>query len=186
MLQWPISAATFNTTQWGLGLWFKPVNLTSSGLIMLGGMNTTVTGSTSGHVIQFYQDAGMLKCGLYYSNTISRGLATPNVFTAGVWAFLTLEYYAPEASEALRSVLTVNGVVQTITFSGSGGSGALQNVGGNLIIGAQGTGGPSTPLPAGSAIGPNIYAFTSKMSAATEGLLTATARAALMGFEAPT
>jgi hypothetical protein len=35
-------------------------------------------------------------------------------------------------------------------------------------------------------IGPNVYIFGSKMTGATQGLLTTAARTALLNFEAPT
>ncbi len=70
------------------------------------------------------------------------------------------------------------------TISGAATLGTLFAATGNIMIGNGQDGAASSPL--NGLIGPNIYAFGSKMAGATTGLLTTAARTALMNFEAPT
>jgi hypothetical protein len=184
-LLWPLNAANNNANQTGFAFWFKAGSLlgaTAIGIILNG------ANSASAHKLQF-QVGGGFGCSLYFTNANGRVGTIATGGLAGLWLFLTCEYDAAAATEAQRHVITVNGAVQNLTFSsnGAGGSGTLQAVTGNAILGAQGVAGTSElPLPAGSSIGPNIYAFNAKMAGASQGLLTPQARFDLMNYERPT
>lgn len=188
MLGWPLIAANNSNTQNGFALWYKPASVAAAIQVIIGISGDT--GSATNYKRQVCQLLNNFAVKVFFT-AIANGrqaIAVATVVVPGTWYFITAEYDAAAATEALRNVLTINGVVQTLTFSdqGTGGAGPnLISVTGNALIGAQSTT-PANPIQGGGAIGPNIFSFNAKMAGATEGLLTPAARAALMTFEAPT
>lgn len=99
------------------------------------------------------------------------------------WQFLTYEFNGDGATDADKCVITVDGVVQTLTFSGAAMPSALVSVTGTIMYLAQQSGGTN---PFVGQAGPNWYFFNAKMAGVTQGLLTAPARSSLSTFERPT
>jgi len=183
VLRWPITAQSAATNYAGWGFWFKPnaiadqylirtgpgtngANGRALALIMIGNGCQPVASSTGG-------------------NSGVRTYVAPAAYTTA-WQFATVEYDKDGASDAARLVTTVN-CVQFLTGTVSGTqdiSAGLFAATGNTLIGNANDGLASLPL--NGLIGPNLYAFASKMAGAEFGLLTTAARTALMNFEKPT
>lgn len=99
------------------------------------------------------------------------------------WQFETYEFNGGGATDADRLVITKDGVVQTVVFTGSAFPATLPSITGTLTWLAQQLSGSNPFVGSG---GPNFGYFGSVMSGVTSGLLTPAARTALMNFEAPT
>lgn len=112
--------------------------------------------------------------------------STSNINNASVidtWQFITYEFNGDGATDADKCVVTIDGVVQSLTFGGAAMPSAMVSVTGTIMYLAQ-TSAASNPF--GGQAGPNWYFFGSKMTGVTQGLLTPTARSALSSFERPT
>jgi hypothetical protein len=185
MLQWPLTTANNNDSALGFAFWYKPGLVTD--FQMPFGI-TAEAGSTAAYKFMFPQPTNALALKCFFSGFANgRNGQSSLVLNAGQWYFVTGEYFNT-GTEAVRHVLTIDGVVLPLTFSNdnAGGSGNLTTVTGNAIIGSTNTTGGLPALVTGSALGPNFYAFNAKMAGATEGLLTPIARRELMNFQAPT
>jgi hypothetical protein len=186
MLQWPLNTSNNTRPALGFAFWYKPGSVSSFQLPF----GITLEAGSAGHYkFMFPQATNALALKCFFSGTANgRGGQSSLALNVGQWYFVTGEYYSAGGAEALRHVLTIDGAVQSLTFSSdnSGGSGDLLSTSGNAIIGGSNTTGGLPCLVSGSALGPNIFAFNARMPGATEGLLTPAARAALMSFEAPT
>jgi hypothetical protein len=121
-----------------------------------------------------------------------RSAATPaGTLTNAAYRFVTVEFNGNLAAEANRCVITVDAAVQTLSFANSVGTpGAMpaalqgQPAGTDISLLDQRTNAGLSPFI--GKMGPNIYFLGAAMPGVTAGLLTPTARAALMNFERPT
>lgn len=174
-LTWPITPQSLASNQTGWGLWVK-LGVASGNYGIMRARNESGGASANKLSLTFatsgYQAA-------YYVSAVS-GLRTAAIATTD-WQFITIEFDGGEPLAELQRTLTHNGVLSGSTGGGAT-SGALQSATGNILIGNGG----SDSLPLNGLIGPNIYAFSGKMSGAEFGVLTTAARNALMNFEAPT
>jgi hypothetical protein len=102
------------------------------------------------------------------------------------WYFVTMEYDASAATNALKHIITLGAAVQTLTFTpfGAGSLTTLPTVTGNILIGNRVDAG-APDLPYQGLMGPNFWGFGSKQTGATEGLLTQQTRLALMNYQRP-
>jgi hypothetical protein len=185
MLQWPLIPANNGTSALGCAFWYKP-GIVNDFQMPFG--ITAEAGSTAVYKFMFPQPTNALALKCFFSGVGNgRNGQSSLVLNVGQWYFVTGEYYSI-GTEAVRHVLTIDGVVLSLTYSNdnSGGSGNLSAASGNAIIGSSNTTGGLPALATGAALGPNIYTFNNKMAGATEGLLTPAARIALMNYEAPT
>jgi hypothetical protein len=189
----PLTAARNGTTQWGFGCWVKQTGGGASAWVITSIDSAGSAGASARKFLAQPSTGGVTNVGMFVFNatsTTARGAQKTGVLTANTWMFLTYELnLGSGGSEATRAVITLNGAVQGLTFSDALGTpgamptsmpsptGSIGLFAQNLSTGANGFGGN---------IGPNIYLFGSAMPGATEGLLTASARTALMNFEAPT
>lgn len=181
----PLTTARNGATHWGCAGWVRLANLTAVKTLV---SIRDLTGGSSASKITVSADTATGRVVVFVASSDGRRGDSAAAFSAGTWAFMTCEYDADAATEAARATITVDGTVRALTFSnfGVGGvTGALATPTGNLLIGNQQDAGSSSNVWVGS-LGPNLYLFGSKMAGATEGLLTAAARTALMNFEAPT
>jgi hypothetical protein len=182
VLAWPITPQSAGGLASGYALWFRPDSVAVTNRLT---RIAAVTGGASGTRLSLTGISSAMQ-GIASSNgTNTRANTTSSgVITTG-WNFATIEYDPDGVTEVERLTVTVNGVPMAGTFSGSGVLTALFVATGNMLIG-NGIDDGSGSGPLNGLIGPNIFAFGSKMPGATTGLLTATARTALMNFEAPT
>lgn len=175
-----LTAARQNNTTWGMWGWFKQAtnadNTSSIG---------TSSGSSAKRQYLFFRTSGTgLRTQVWTTDTTSR-VGDITGMTAAQWNFITIEYNGNRSGDA-RLAATVNGVVQTLSFSSGDGVASmpatLVTATGNGSMFAFTSGGPYFV----GSMGPNFGFLGSAMVGATEGLLTPAARAALMAFEAPT
>jgi hypothetical protein len=147
------------------------------------------TGGASARTL-FAQKSGTSQIFRVYNATATaaRNGTLTNVFTTtGTWNLYGWEFdLGSGGTEAQRAVFTINGVVQTVTFSdalGTPGSVPTQfpSVTGNMALSSQG----GTNFWDGI-IGRNIYVFCAGMTGRTEGLLTQAMRNTLVLHEVPT
>lgn len=123
--------------------------------------------------------------------TAARSAQTASgALNSSAYTFVTVEFNGNLAAEADRVVITIDGVVQTLSFGNSvGAPGAMpaalqgQPVGTDIVLFSEIASGFTPYL--GSA-GPKIYFFGAAMAGVTQGLLTAGARQALSAFQRPT
>ena len=98
-------------------------------------------------------------------------------FTAGAPHFISVEFDGAAALGSRHSLFIDNVLIAS---SGDTLPAALTSATGTWTIGAIDTSGTTGVL---GSMGRNFYVLNSKMAGATQGLLTSTARAALMNFE---
>lgn len=180
-----LPAATNNnqTAAAGLVLWVKPdtVGAGTSSIV------STIPGATNR--FELMRDTTDLLIDVFFSQFVSRRGTVPGVFSAGVWVGLTWEQFCAGATDPDKCTLTVNGVVRTVNFTDSSGApgampGSLVSTAGPHLIGCR-ISASHTGCFDGK-IGPNIFLLGSRMTGATQGLLTTAARANILGFEVPT
>lgn len=179
-LTWPAASNNNQTVTSGFAAWceFDTVN-------NLGGIYSSIVGASGRAEVS--KDSAALIVNVNISQFSIRRGTVAGAFSAGTKYFITWEYNGAEATDALKCTITIGGVVQTVSFTDdTGAPGAmpatLVSTAGPWVIGSRLTGSGFL----NGKIGPNIYILGSKMTGATEGLLTAAARTALMNFEAPT
>lgn len=175
----PMIAARANLSAWGFWGWVKQ-SATADGLISFG-----TSGGASANFAWFNFNTSGTNCKSEIWTGASSRVANKGSLTAATWKFLTLEYNSAFAADA-RLALTIDAVSLTATFSGSLGSEPA-----SLQSGVTGSGSllsftSAAGFPFVGSVGGNFGFFGGAMSGATEGVLTAAARAALMNFEAPT
>lgn len=182
VLVWPITAQSSGTNYAGYGLWFKPDSANviqrlvaiSSGTNGANGLKLVVSPTTTNRIQVVASPDG-----------VGSKVNTPLSAYTTAWQFLTFEYDKDAATDAARLVVTVNGVALTAAITGAADmSVGLFAATGNILIGNLNDGVASGAFQ--GLLGPNLYAFASKMPGATLGLLTTAARAFLMNYEAPT
>lgn len=185
VLVWPLVAnQNKNTTALGFALWFEPDAFTANQQLVC---IHTGTGGASVSTMMIYAQSNNLRVEVRNNGLLGRRGSATAVLSAGVPAFITGEFNGAMGAEATRHVLTVNGVVQPLAFTAiSGGASdvVLNNPTGNILIGgAANADVGSEPILINGRLSKNIWAMTSAMVGAAEGLLTSAARLALMGFE---
>jgi hypothetical protein len=185
VLSWPLNASNNGVSNTGFGLWMKPDSIATADQRLVT-IQSGTGGASDNHLTLRLLTSTLSGMAFITTANGRNATGTSPALTTG-WQFVTVEYEAAAATESLRLTLTVNGTVSTRAFSniGAGGTlGSLPAVTGNILFGnTQDSAAPLNPFS--GLIGPNIYALSSKMTGAT-GLLAASARAALMNFEAPT
>lgn len=177
VLNVPLIAARVNTATWGFWGW---INQSATADALIG---FSASGGVSAEFVWFNFNTSGTNCKAELWSGASSRVAN-RAITAGTWKFLTLEYNAAFSGDA-RFTITIDGAVVTPTFSG-----ALSSMPASLPA-VTGTGslfafGPGNFAPFVGNVGPNFGFLGATMAGVTEGLLTSSARLALMGFEAPT
>lgn len=181
-LSWPAAANNNQTVTAGFGFWFKPDVVTGTR-----GLITSIPGATNR--VELLQLNGDLVVDVYISQFVSRRGTKAGVFSAGTWYFITWEYNGGGATDADKCTLTINSVVQTLTFSDSSGTpgampATLVSTAGPHLIGCR-IAASHTGCFDGK-FGPHIYSFGSAMIGVTQGLLVPAARGSLMAYDQPT
>lgn len=182
-LLWPAAANNNGTSFWGFAAWVEPDVVTAG----IRGFLCATPGASN--KIEVIRSAADLLVDVYHSQFVSRRGAVAAALSAATKVFLTTEFAADGANEAAQLTITLNASAQTVTFSDSSGTpgampAALPTASGNITIGCRNSGGVTGFLD--GKIGPNIWILGSRMAGATQGLLTTSARNALMNFERPT
>ncbi len=177
-LSWPLTASNNQTTLAGYACWVKqPASSGPDRIISIGG---GTLGASAQKLFFAFDTSQRLTVGLYASDSGGRqGITSSAAFTANTWIFVRWAYDSSQATEALRSKLYINEVLQTLSFSDIGVGGAvttLRTVTGNAIIGNFNND-PSSLQGLNGSIGGNFYAIAGDLSAA-DG-------AALMNYERP-
>jgi hypothetical protein len=182
-LSWPAVSNNNQTTTWGFAGWFEMDTIAAG----QAGFICALPGATNR--IDATRNGGDFLVDVYTSQFVARRANITSAFSAATKYFITFEFDGGGATEADRAVLTINAVVQSPTYSNGSGTPpgstmptSLISTAGPYIIGSRTSG---TGFLDGK-MGPNLYILGSKMTGATQGLLTTAARAALMGFEQPT
>ena len=186
VLTWPLAASNNGTSQWGIACHINTA--LAAGVRCVFG----VRGGNGANVERFRLQVAAdesVRAVVFIDDSNSRtGLTAASQIGDSTPKLLTVEFDGTQATEAAKLTITLDGAVKALTFTNEAGAGAIPATmtaaTGNSLIGALNTGGSSQPFT--GFIGPNIYIIGSKMAGATEGLLTAAARAALSGFERPT
>lgn len=173
-LSWPLNAGNNQTTQTGFACWVKqPVSGGPECLISIG----TGTGGADHQKLVIELDTSQrVTIMLFASDAGGRFGQTANgTFIADTWFFLRWAYDSSQLTEALRSKLYINEVLQTQTFGDIGTGGVpttLQVATGNAIIGNSDDSGSSSQGFNGS-IGAHFYCLAGDLSAADgAGLMT--------------
>lgn len=182
VLSWPLVAnQNKNTTALAFALWFEPAAVaTNQSLVII----HTGTGGASVTTWLFTASGTALRLDVKNNGLLGRRGTASTIFAAGTPLFLTSEFNGAQPTEATRHVITVGGVVQTLSFSAiSGGASDVQlnNPTGNLLIGgAANADVGNEPITVGGRTGRDLYVATAAMAAATEGCWTPAARIGLM------
>ena len=165
VLDWPLSAANNGAVKNGIACWCKSNLVGNQNLFAIYNAGSGASAAKidyflgGGTTLQYFCEAG--------------GLATKTTFmTANVWHFVTVEYDGTQATDQLRCLVTVDGVVLGTTNTAIPVSQPTPT--GTMAIGSFKAG----TQPWVGSIGPNFYALNAQ--------LTASERTALMNFEAPT
>lgn len=176
----PIIAARSNVTTWGFWAWVKQGATANNMHSYRASAGTSVNRHTF-----FWQTSGTEVVSEITSGAGSRFVGTTG-HTAGAWNFLTLEFNGNRSGDA-RAIITVNGAVPA-TLGYATGSGVASMPA--TLNAVTGTGsvfalGGSGPFFVGS-WGTNFGFFGAAMSGSEQGLLTNSARLALMNYQRPT
>jgi hypothetical protein len=184
-LSWPLVASQNKATgALAFAFWFKPASiLTNQGVINI----HNGTGGASIQTLRIYTGAGTIVFEVRNNGLVGRRGVVSAVVSAGVSAFITGEFNGAMASEATRHVVTLGGVVQTLTFSAlSGGLSdtVLNDPTGNLLIGGAANADiGNEPIAVGGITGRDVFVRAgSAMSGATEGVWTSATRLKLMNY----
>lgn len=178
LLSWPVSAGANGTTAWGMAFW---MNETADGTVrrVFSARRTGASGGCSVDKLEVaYQNTRGMMLDAYASD--GQAYRARSDTSATGLHFWTIEYDGSQSTDALKALITLDGVILTCTFETAAGAqasipAALPAPTGSFFIGAQTTV-PNAPLT--GIIGPNIYFLNAQ--------LTAAQRIALMNFEAPT
>jgi hypothetical protein len=179
VLVWPITAQSSASSRAGWGLWAKlDAASATQRLVRI----STGTNGANGLKLNLSSGASIASSASADGGTFKNN--NPAVAQNTSWHFLTIEYDSTGATDDAKWCFSFDAAVIANVISGSGVLGTLFAATGNILIGNGNDGVASSSL--NGLIGPNIFAFASKMAGATTGLLTTAARTALMNFEAPT
>jgi hypothetical protein len=176
----PIIAARSDVTTWGFWAWVKQGATANN----MQSYRSAAGASVNRHTF-FWQTSGTEVVSEVTSGAGSRFVGTTG-HTAGAWNFLTLEFNGNRSGDA-RCIITVNAAVPA-TLGYATGSGitempaTLNAVTGTSSMFALGAAGPYFV----GSWGTNFGFFGAAMSGAEQGLLTTSARLALMNYQRPT
>lgn len=177
----PVIAARTNVTTWGFWAWLRQSTTADN----LQSFHTTSASGTdvNRHFLFFLTSGTALRFRVFATDANSRD-NTVSGLTASQWNFVTVEFNGNRAADA-RSIITINGAVPSQTYGTGTGiteiPATLRAVTGNGAIVGLGSGGPYFV----GSWGTNFGFFGSAMSGATVGLLTTSARLALMNYQRP-
>jgi hypothetical protein len=192
VVPWPLAASNFNANKFGLALWLKPGNITTTQSIYA----IYNTAATLRSIYIFMVNSGQIGIQIFIgNNTDGRQFNTANgVISAGVHNWLRFQFDSSKTNEADTDgatadakvrLFTGTGAVETaraLTGSNIGAGGTLSTLrtatGSALIGGLTDADAPTTPLVNTGVIGPNVYILDDTPTAAQGN--------ALMGFEVPT
>jgi len=180
VLFWPRTATNNGTTAFGFAFWIKIDAIAAVYSVLAG----RVAAADASNKFEITINAGFVTWTLFNLPSFKTATTSTPIVTLG-WHFITCEYDSTAATDALKAVITVNGVLQTVVFVGVGVYGTLPAPDGLISIGDRTS--DATPInPLKGVYGPNIFHIGTKLVGATEGQLTALSRLTLMAFEAPT
>lgn len=174
----PLIAARIGTAAWGFWGWVKQ-SATADGFVSFG-----TSGGASANFAWFNYNTSGTNCKTELWTGAQSRVFNKGSLTAGAWQFLTLEFNGALSADA-RYIITIDGAVQSGTFSGSLGSvpATLPAVtgSGSLLSFTAAAG-----FPFVGSLGTNFGFLAAAMTGASEGLLTQQARLALMNYQRPT
>lgn len=170
LLSVPLSAGNNGTTRWGFACWFKQTATATAALV---GIETTAGASTNKTILILINSGLSARL----DEMVTDRHAQTDTLALNTWQFLTVEVDCSQGTEAGKVLMSLNGVLQTVSFSSdTAWPSSLANPTGTAFIGGRNIGFPSNPLI--GSIGPNVYFLTAQ--------LTAAERLILMNFEVPT
>jgi hypothetical protein len=179
VLSVPLIASRMNTSTWGFWGWIKR-GASANNFFSIG----TSSGSSALRSYMEIIGGNNLRTEIWNGSSQAR-FCDAAIGALNTWQFFTVEYDGSGGTDAAKLTRTLGGLPVTVAFSGvaaSVGSPLNSATGAGSFCAFTLAGG----FPFIGNIGPNFGFLNAKMSGATEGLLTADARAALMNFEAPT
>lgn len=182
VLSIPVIAARNGTTHWGFWGHFR--RTAAGGAFPVRICCRAVSGASSDK-LETQSGSGDADNLAFHSLNGAGADSTANVNNASTlddWDFITYEFAGDNTGDANRCVITVNEVIQTLTFSGAAMPAALTSVTGTLMYLAQSA---AAGNPFGGQAGTCFGFLGSKMSGVTQGLLTAPARTQLRSFKRP-
>lgn len=182
-LSWAASTNNNQTAVGGFATWLRP----ESAAVAVRGILSALPGATNR--VEIFSNGTTLIVNVHHSQFVARRATLTSAFAVNTWRFLTWEFDGSGADDAAKCVVTLDGVPQTLTFTNDGGSpGAMPSslvaTAGPYFIGARGPSGAANFFD--GQMGPYLWWLGGKMSGATTGLLTTTARDALMKLNRPT
>lgn len=181
VLVWPlVTNQNKNTSTMGVALWFNPASvLTNQTLFAI----FDGAGGASARMFRLTATAANIRLDVYSTGITGRRGTASAVFTESVPAFVTAEFNGVLGDESTSHVITVDGVVQSLSFSALNVgtfNATLQDATGNALIGGfTDSDTPSEPISVGCRNGRDTIVGTSAMSGVTEGIWTPAARLAL-------
>lgn len=179
VLSMPLISARMNTSTWGFWGWMKRAPA-SNNFFSIG----TSSGSSALRSYMEIIGGNNMRVEIWNGSSQAR-FCDAAIGAVSTWQFFTVEYNGAGGTDAAKLTRTLGGVPVTVTFSGAAASvvSPLNSATGNGSFLAFTL---AAAFPFIGQLGPNFGFLGSAMPGATEGLLTAQARAALMNFEPPT
>jgi hypothetical protein len=183
VMAWEISGANFSTDYLAIYFWFKPTAVATNQTLCVASIGTN---GASARSFSIMSAGAALRVDLYASGTNGRRHTFNSFFSAGVSRMVGFEFNKDGSGDA-RLAMTKDAVVQTPnTIADLTGTPAtpsiLVNVTGRILFGNFNNSAVASD-PVGGRYGRSLVARSgSKMSAATEGVLTQGARDALFAF----
>lgn len=188
VLTWPVAAGNYNSGGSSLwyALWLRSALSTLGRAVLV--TRPDGSGLNNINAIQCQVQANeSLSMRIYIDDSNARQGTTPvSRVPDNTPVFVTFEYNGGGATEANQIVITVDGAVQTLTFSNPVGTGNVpatlrSGLTGSFLVGANSITGASIPFT--GSWGRNFFAGRA-MADVTSGCLTPTARAALRNLDA--
>jgi hypothetical protein len=186
-LVWPITSDNHGTSQTGFAFWFDPDSIAGATVLL---EMSAVAGGASVNTLSIQTSGARLAIIVYdpdVGGANGRIGQSPAASLVAAPQFITFEFDGTAATEAGQFVITIAGLPVTVSFSNLGVPttpiDTLAAPTGNIIIGnGQNAAAGSGPF-AGRFSKNVLYRIGSKMSAATTGLLSTSARNALMNAD---
>lgn len=175
----PVTAARYGTAKWGFWGWFKR----GTDAFHVCSADVTPGSNVARHHVRFF--AANFRFSAFNSDSSQqRDCDLPVPGTLDLWRFFTIEYNSDFAGDAALC-MTVSGAPVVPTFSGALGAipSSLRAITGDTSFAAFSSAGDS---PFVGSVGPNWGFFDRAMPGVTTGLLTPSARLALMNYQRPT
>lgn len=192
-MSWPANAANNQLVTWGFATHMIRDTTTTQCIFRTGPTTLTQPQPTDSHAIFLGSTSGV-QFNAFTDATGTqayRGLSPAASVSTSAYVFVTVEFDGSQATDPAKLTITLDGVVQTLSFANHVGTpgampAALQGQPGGSDIALFGQRTNATTTGFVGKMGPNIYILGSKMAGATEGLLTPAARFSLGSFERPT